>query len=129
MSKGPKFSIFTPVHVWNQDRKDQLFRCIESIKKQTYKNYEHIIINDGSTLEVEIPKDDKTIVINKTHEERIIAFNEGFKIATGDWFAILDSDDEYDPQYLEKCVEFIQKWPEYKMFNFGCRYVHADGIS
>ena len=127
MSKGPKFSIFTPVHVWNQSRKDQLFRCIKSVKNQTYKNYEHIIINDGSTLEVEIPKDDKTIVINKTHEERIIAFNEGFKIATGDWFVLLDSDDEYTPNYLEKCVSFIEANPEYKMFNFGCKFIHKDG--
>lgn len=127
MLKKIKFSIFTPVHVWNQSRKDQLFRCIKSVKNQTYQNYEHIIINDGSTLEVEIPKDDKTIVINKTHEERIIAFNEGFKIATGDWFITLDSDDEYTPDYLEKCFNFIENNPDYKMFNFGCKFIHKDG--
>jgi len=122
-----KFSVITPVHIWSEDRREWLFRAIKSLKNQTYQNYEHIIINDGSTLDVEIPSDDHTVVINQVHEERVIAFSSGFALARGDWFVILDSDDEFDPQYLEKCVSFIKKYPKYKMFNFGCKYIHKDG--
>lgn len=125
--KKPKFSIFTPVHIWNEDRAKWLLRAIESIKNQTYKNYELIIINDGSTLEVDIPHYDWIKLLNQTHQERVVAYNYGFREATGDWFSCLDSDDEYRPTYLQECVNFIHGSPEYKMFNFGCKYIHKDG--
>jgi hypothetical protein len=48
-------------------------------------------------------------------------------MAKGEWFTVLDSDDEYDPKYLERCVKFIRKYTDYKMFNFGCKFVHKDG--
>jgi glycosyltransferase involved in cell wall biosynthesis len=123
----PKFSIFTPVHVWNEDRRQWLLRAIESVAHQTYSNFEHIIINDGSVLEVDIPHHPWLRLFNQTHQERIIAYNLGFREATGDWFCCLDSDDEYIPTYLEECLGFISQYPDYKMFNFGCRYVHKDG--
>lgn len=123
----PSFSIFTPVHVWNEDRKNWLYRAIESIKKQTYKNYELIIINDGSAIEVDIPHYKWIKVLNQQHNERIIAYNLGFENAKNKWFCCLDSDDEYAPNYLEECVGFIKENPEYKMFNFGCKFIHKDG--
>ena len=122
-----KFSILTPVHIWNEERRDQLFRAIESVKKQTFQDYEHIIVNDGSTLEVEIPKDDKTLVLNQPHLERVVAYNLAMENAKGEWFVCLDSDDELDPQYLEKFNEAIEANPEFKLFNCGSRYVHKNG--
>jgi len=122
-----KFSVVTPVHVWSEDRREQLYRAIESLKKQTYKNFELIIVNDGSTLDVEIPKLDWIKVFNQPHKERIIAYNLGFENTTGNWITLLDSDDEYDPKYLEECANLIIKYPEYRMFNFGCKYIHKDG--
>lgn len=126
-SSKPKFSIFTPVHVHNEDRAKWLIRAIDSVRNQTYKNYELIIINDGSTIEVDIPREPWIRLFNQTHQERVIAYNLGFKEATGDWFCCLDSDDEYSPTYLKECVNFIDQFLQYKMFNFGCKYVHKDG--
>jgi glycosyltransferase involved in cell wall biosynthesis len=127
MLTEPKFSIITPVHVYNKDRGDQLLRAIKSVENQTYKNFEHIIINDGSTMAVDIPHHPWLRTLNQEHLERIIAFNYGFAEARGDWFCVLDSDDEWAPDYLEQCVSFIKEWPEYRMFNFGCKYLHKDG--
>ncbi len=125
--QNPKFSIITPVHVWNQDRADQLIRAIKSVENQTYQNFELIIINDGSILPVDVPHHPWLRVLNQEHLERIIAYNLGFKETRGDWFVLLDSDDEYDPNYLQECANFIKEFPEYKMFNFGCRFIHKDG--
>lgn len=125
--KKPSFSIFTPVHVWNEGRAKDLLRAIESLKNQTYRNFEHIIINDGSTLPFDVPHYPWIRVINQEHNERIIAFNNGFSKARRQWFAVLDSDDEWSPNYLERCCQFIKDWPDYKLFNFGCRYIHKDG--
>ena len=123
----PRFSILTPVHLHSEERRDQLYRAIESVKKQTFQDYEHIIVNDGSTIDANIPKDDKTVVLEQPHLERVNAYRLAMENATGEWFACLDSDDEYDPTYLERFSFMIENFPEFKMFNCGSRYIHKDG--
>lgn len=125
MSTRPKFSIITPVNVWTEERREQLYRAIESVKNQTFKDYEYIIVNDGSPLEFEVPGWVKTVDL--PHGERVIALNAGFEAATGEWICLLDSDDEYAPEYLETAARAIEKNPKYKLFNFGCKYFHKDG--
>jgi glycosyltransferase involved in cell wall biosynthesis len=51
--------------------------------------------------------------------ERLISYNDGFKAAENDWICLLDDDDEYIPFYLEYVAHAIEKFPEYKVFNFG----------
>lgn len=125
-----KFSVITTVHVWNDKRAQDLVRAIESVRLQTYDplDFEHIIVNDGSTQKVVIPSYPFIRLFNKTHEERVIAYNYAFQKAIGDWFVFLDSDDELDKRYLEKVSYFIENNPHYKMFNFGCIFKHKDGI-
>ena len=124
------FSIVTSVNLWDQEKVNEFLRCIESVKKQTYKNFEWIIVDDGSSQQilweevlVGIPKVE---VIKKPHEERVIGYETGFKKAKGDWICVLDSDDEYIPNYLETLEKSITENPEYKMFNFGAIYKWKD---
>lgn len=126
MSKNsPKFTIITPVYVGDEERKEQLYRAIASVKNQTFKNFEYIIVNDGSPLEFEVPGWVK--VISTGNNNRVIATNRGLEKAKGQWICLLDSDDCYESNYLETVNKAILKYPEYKMFNFGCKYVHKDG--
>ena len=129
----PKFSVITPVNLSNQDRIDKFLRCIRSVKDQTFKDFEWVVINDGSFIDFDwegslfnsrIPAVNLT---TKDHGERVIAYSRAFEVARGDWFAFLDSDDEYKPNYLERVNFFITKYPKYKLINFGCVYQHADG--
>jgi len=124
---SPRLSIITPVNIWNNYRKESLKRAIDSVEAQTFRDYEHIVVNDGSTQDFEIPPYSRLNVVNVSHNERVVALNEGFKHAQGQIFCLLDSDDEYEKHYLERVDYFFRKWPKYKMFNFGARYVHADG--
>lgn len=123
----PRFSIITPVHIWNNYRKMSLARAIESVSNQSFRDFEHIVVNDGSTQEFDVPSLPWLNVVNKTHEERVLAYAEGMKHAQGQIFCFLDSDDEYDRDYLKKVDEYFKKYPKYKMFNFGAQYAHADG--
>ena len=125
MGKRLRFSIITAFHCWNDYREKAIQRAIKSIEKQTFRDFEYIIVNDGSTREFKVPKWVK--VVNKVHEERVAAYNEGFKHAKGEIFCQLDSDDEYEPNYLERVDSFFRQYPAYKLFNFGCTFIHSDG--
>jgi glycosyltransferase involved in cell wall biosynthesis len=123
----PRFSVVTPVNVWNEYREKAIKRAARSLKKQTFQDFEHIIVNDGSSRDVKLPKYPQLKVLNKGHAERVIALSAGFRKAKGEIFCTLDSDDEYAPNYLERVDYFFKTWPEYKMFNFESWYKHADG--
>lgn len=121
----PRISVITPIHCWNDYRKDGIKRAGESLAKQTFKDFEWVVVNDGSTVEFTVPWWAK--VIDKVHEERVVALNEGFKNAEGEIFCLLDSDDEYAPNYLERVDSLFRQYPTYKLFNFGATYIHKDG--
>src|SRR3990167_3440398 len=125
MAKRPRFSIITAVNVWNDYRKKAIQRAIESIDSQVFRDFEYIIVNDGSTETFEVPK--WVRLVNKEHEERVVAYNAGLHEAKGEIICFLDSDDEYEPNYLARVNSFFRQYPTYKLFNFGCRFIHADG--
>lgn len=129
--QNPKFSIITPVHLWNDYRVQMFLKTIESVRKQTSKKFEWIIVDDGSTApflwEKALKVHDEVIVIHKEHEERVVAYNVAFEKARGEWFVLLDSDDELRVDALHTMTEYIRKSPKAKMFNFGCVYHHKDG--
>lgn len=127
----PKFSIITPVHLWSDDRVRMFKKTIDSLTHQSCKSFEWIVIDDGSTLPFIWDQTKLTGVevkiTHKDHEERVIAYNEAFKIAEGEWFVLLDSDDELRADALQILSNYITDNPKEKMFNFGCVYHHRDG--
>ncbi len=102
-----KYSIVMPIY--NTSKK--LNRSIGSIINQTYKNWELIAIDDGSTddsLEIlkEYSKQDERIkVFSQTNQGPGIARNNGIKKCTGDYIAFIDSDDYYELDFLEQVNE------------------------
>ena len=103
-----KISVIIPVY--NTARYFE--QTINSVLNQTYKPHEIIIVNDGSTDnfdEVYHPYQDITkIVNNKTNMGISEAYNLGIRQAQGDWIAICDGDDYWDPNKLALQVEAIE---------------------
>lgn len=83
---------------------------IMSIQKQTYCNWELVVINDGSTdatrevAEVFALKDGRIRLYNQENAGVSKARNKGIELATGAYITFLDGDDLWDPQFLEKMI-------------------------
>ena len=118
LEKKPLISIITVS--LNSDQTIQ--RTIDSVKNQTYKNIEYIVIDGKST--------DNTINIIKQNEKHITkwfsetdngiydAFNKGLKVYSGDYVGFLNSDDYLNPNAISILVRYINNYPE-KDFFFG----------
>lgn len=123
-----RFSIITPLHIYNEEKSLELVRCIESVRKQFFgDDFEHILVNDGSTHQFEIPNYEWIRIINQSNLQRMEAYNAGFRASKGEIICMLDSDDEYDTSYLGAVDWMFINNPDYKMFNFGCKYVNKNG--
>lgn len=107
--KNIKFSIIVPIY----NAQEYIEQCVDSVLQQTYKNYELILINDGSkdkSLEIINEKYSglKNIcIINKENSGVSDTRNVGLEKATGDWITFLDSDDWIDKDALEKILNII----------------------
>ena len=119
----PKFSIIVPVY--NVEK--YIGKCLESIKNQTYKDYEVIVVNDGSTdKSMEIAKEYNVKVINTKHVSVSEARNIGVKHATGEYLMFLDSDDFWDNKLLEEITKSLKNTPD--LVRFQVRTVTDDGV-
>lgn len=116
-----RYSIIIPVY----NCQDYIGRCIESIINQKYKNYEIILIDDGSsdnsgTICDEYAKDNKQIkVIHKKNEGVSAARNDGLNQVSGKYICFLDSDDYIDKNYFDTIDKIIEKHNEVELINFG----------
>lgn len=128
-----KFSIVTPIYVGedhDKERRLTLFRkCCESVLAQDYKNFEWIIVNDGSTVDITVPKDKRVRVVTQQNLNRIVAFNTGIRESRGRIICFLDSDDEYRPDYLSVVAKAFKENPSYSIINFGNKNIYPDGTS
>ena len=96
----PKVSVIIPVYNVEQ----YLNRCIDSVLNQTYKDFEIILVDDGSTdksgeiCDVYAEKDSRITVIHKENGGLSDARNFGIDAARGDFLTFLDSDDYFHPE-------------------------------
>ncbi len=108
---SPKISVIIPCY--NQAR--YLPEAVESLVHQTYTNWECIIVNDGSTDDtVEVANrliaryPDKQIrFIDKPHSGVSDTRNAGIEVATGQWILPLDSDDMFEPSFMQKAMDIV----------------------
>lgn len=107
----PKVSIIIPVY----RVENYLPECLDSIDKQTYRDFELILVDDGSPdscgemCEEYAKTRPNTKVIHQANAGLSAARNEGVKVATGDYIAFVDSDDYVSPDYIEYLVYLAEK--------------------
>ena len=113
----PKLSIITPSY--NQGK--YIRKTIESVLKQNYTNFEHIVIDGGSTDEtLDILKSYEHLKwISEKDEGQSNAINKGFKIATGDIIAWLNSDDFYERNIFQFIANYFSE-------NEDCKFLYGN---
>ena len=91
--------------------------ALDSVLRQTYRNFEVVVVDDGSTDNtqeiVSSFQNDNIRYIRHDHNRGVsVAGNTGIKAATGDAIAHLDSDDLWKPEMLNSLVDFLNRHPE-----------------
>lgn len=111
MPRSPYFSIITPTY----NRASFLEEMAASVGAQTFQDYEHIIVDDGSTDGTEVlikqlmQTYPKIVYIKQENKGRSTARNVGIEAAKGEFVCFLDSDDVWDNRYL---AELVTRTPE-----------------
>jgi len=98
------------------NKQNTIQRAIQSVLKQTFQQFEIIIVNDGST-DNSVAKateihDERIRIIHQKNQGASVARNTGIENATYNWIAFLDADDEWLPEFLETVTNLHTKYPE-----------------
>ena len=99
----PKFSIIIPVY----NVEEYLEECLESIINQSFKDFEVICVNDGSTdnsleiLQKYAENDERFKVLNQENQGQGVARNNALNIANGEYILFVDPDDFIELNMLE----------------------------
>lgn len=110
----PVISIIVPVY--NVEK--YINRCVDSILAQTFKDFELILVDDGSLdncgaiCDEYAEQDGRIYVIHKNNGGVSSARNVGIKSARGNYIMFCDSDDYVDTDWLESMFRTIEKFPE-----------------
>ena len=109
-NKNILVSVIVPIY----NTKNYLKACLDSIVKQTYKNIEIILVDDGSTdgsgdiVDLYAQKDSRIKVIHNTNHGVSYTRNCGILVASGSKVLFIDSDDTVDLDYVKKLIEPLQ---------------------
>ena len=121
----PKFSIIIPVYNVEKYIDD----CLKSIMNQTYKDYEVIVVNDGTKdNSMEIVKKYNVKVIEQKNKGLSAARNTGVKVAKGDYLIFLDSDDSWNKDLLKELSKSIKNNPDIVRFQIQETYEDSDKV-
>src|SRR3990167_5227886 len=112
MNNSPLVSIILPTH----NRSSLIGGSIESVLSQTFRDFELVVVNDGSTDNTRKVVDDFSMrdfrvrqVVNKTNLGLVGSLNKGVENAKGKYIARIDDDDRWcDKEKLEKQITFLE---------------------
>ncbi len=117
----PRVSVIIP----SFNRAENAVRAVQSALAQTEKSLEVLLVDDGSTDDTAArfaSPPARVRYIRKPNGGASSARNEGLRRASGDWIALLDSDDEWHPDKLAKQLAALDD----KYVAAGCRHIHVN---
>src|SRR3989344_9037312 len=107
----PQISIIIPVY----NAQKTLVQCLQSIFNQSFKNFEIIAINDGSTdksQKILTQYQNKITIVNQLNQGAAKARNVGAKLARGEYLIFCDADIILKPKTLETMFKNLAKKPK-----------------
>jgi glycosyltransferase involved in cell wall biosynthesis len=126
---APRFSVIMPVY----NHVAYVGRAIGSVLAQTWRDFELIVVDDGSTdksgeiIDAYAAGDDRVVAVHQPNSGQGAARNAGIKRARAEWLAYLDSDDVWFADTLANYAAYIADHPDAK-FIYGFRHrLNPDG--
>ncbi len=128
MSKQqPTFSVIIPLY--NKER--EVEATIRSVVAQTYQPLEIVVVDDGSTdgsaKVVESIGSPLVRLIRQANAGECAARNRAMSEARGDYFALIDADDEWKPEFLEEVAGMIEEFPDCGIYSTAFDIVSPTG--
>jgi glycosyltransferase involved in cell wall biosynthesis len=121
------FSIIIPLY----NKKPFIGRAVDSVIEQKYKDWELIVVNDGSTdggeKIVEKYSDPRIMLVCQQNKGVSAARNKGVSLAKYDHVTFLDGDDTWEPDYLNELNYLITKYPDCGIWGINHRFVRENG--
>jgi glycosyltransferase involved in cell wall biosynthesis len=118
--QAPFFSIVVPLF----NKEATVARAISSVVRQTYTNFEVIVVDDGSDDQsaavVDAIRDARLSLVRQSNRGVSAARNAGVAVSKADYVCFLDADDEWGPQFLERIAALIDAQPDAGIY--CCRY-------
>ncbi len=118
-----RLSIIIPIF----NVEETLERCLESVLRQSFQNYEVILIDDGSKdnsrkiAKQFMKSDDRFSLISQSNQGLSAARNVGLELAKGEYVTFIDSDDFIDENLYERLMPVLEKHPEYDFLEYSVK--------
>jgi glycosyltransferase involved in cell wall biosynthesis len=115
----PRMKVSVVMPVYNAE--STVFHALESLRAQSFRSMEIIVVNDGSTdgtLEI-LRSQPGLKLLDHSHRGIAPALNDGLAAARGDYIARMDADDLCHPERIEKQASFLDAFPNIGIV--GCR--------
>lgn len=120
---------FFSVILLTYNRRDLLLRAIESLQRQSFTDWEAIVIDDGSTDGTQeaiaplLSSDPRFQYHRQTNQGPGLARNAGIAMSRGEFITFLDSDDEYLPEHLASRYALIRRDPSLEFLYGGVEVI------
>ena len=122
-----KVSVIVPIYKVEK----YIHECVDSILKQTFSDFELVLVDDGSPDNCpkicdDYAKTDKRVrVVHKENGGLVSAWKAGVEVSSGEYIAFIDGDDFVDEKYLETLIDNISD--EIDLVCMNCKRYHDDG--
>lgn len=114
------------------NKEQSISSTLESVLVQTYKDFEIVVVDDGSTDNsadvVRAIVDDRIVFISQENQGVSAARNTGIFAAKGEYVAFLDGDDLWHPEYLKTLVQLISDYPNATLYGIGYSKINDNKI-
>ena len=121
-----KISVIIPVY----NSSSYLYDCLTSIFNSTYRNIEVIVVDDGSTDDIQSTIEEfssRIIFLPTVNIGQAAARNLGFSKSTGKYAAFVDADDINGKMWFELCIKRFEKKPRTGMIFCGTTFINDEG--
>lgn len=116
-----RFSVVVPLY----NKESYVKRTLESIIRQTFADFELIVVDDGSldgsfgVASRIIEGNSKCKIVQQENKGVAVARNNGVSLSHGDYICFLDSDDWWEPTFLEEMDCLIREYPDAGLYGTG----------